>query len=29
MKTSTGVGVGGNEVPYIATHADIYTRLSF
>ena len=29
MKTSTGEGVGGNEVPYIATYADIYIRLSF
>ena len=29
MKTSTGEGVGGNEVPYIATYANIYIRLSF
>ena len=29
MKISTGEGVGGNEVPYIATYADIYIRLSF
>ena len=29
MKISTGEGVGGNEVPYIATYANIYIRLSF
>ena len=29
MKISTGEGVGGNEVPYMATYANIYIRLSF
>ena len=29
MKISTGEGVGGNEVPYIATYANIFIRLSF
>ena len=29
MKISTGEGVGENEVPYIATYADIYIFLSF
>ena len=29
MEISTGEGVGGNEVPYIATYADIYIFLSF
>ena len=29
MKISTGDRVGGNEVPYMATYANIYIRLSF
>ena len=29
MKISTGEGVGGNEVLYMATYANIYIRLSF
>ena len=29
MKISTGERVGENEVPYIATYADIYIFLSF
>ena len=29
LKMSTGKVVGEREVPYIATYADIYNRLSF
>ena len=29
MEISTGEGVGGNEVPFMATYANIYIRLSF
>ena len=29
MEISPGEGVGGNEVPYMATYANIYIRLSF